>query len=146
MVSKQYTSLLVFALIYISYVCFYFNKKNYSLWLNHLIAGEGWAPKDAAVFGSTMELTYGASKLLAGPISDSAPPKVILCVTLAICSLVNLGMFQSGIYYVDIFLWGLNAFCQAFAWPALSLIFLNWFKESKARGKWLSFGCDGVSC
>ena len=35
---------------------------------------------------------------------------------------------------LDVLLWGANGFVQAFSWPALALIFFNWFGEFPGRG------------
>ena len=32
-------------------------------------------------------------------------------------------------------LWGINGFAQAFGWPALAKIFINWFPDPSERGK-----------
>lgn len=122
-----------FALLYVSYVAAYLCKKNYSFWLNGLVSRREMDQTRAAVFGSTMELAYGAGKLAAGPLADNLPPKAVLLVSLAVAAVANGLMFTSGVFYADVGLWALNGFAQSFAWPALALVFFNWFGDSPAR-------------
>ena len=50
-------------------------------------------PKErGALFGSVMEMSYGAGKLLAGPLVDSCSPALVLTVSLAACALCNLAL------------------------------------------------------
>lgn len=71
---------------------------------------------------------------MAGPIADNFEPKALLISTLACAAMCNAFMFQSGVYTLDLALWGGNGFAQAFIWPALAMIFFNWFGQSKAKG------------
>ncbi|GBG28116.1 Sugar phosphate exchanger 3 [Hondaea fermentalgiana] len=127
-----------FALIYVSYMVFYFNRKNYAFWLNELVRTVGRPKDEVSLFGSAMELSYGAGKLIAGPFVDSAPPALVLAATLAITGLCNVAMFQSGSNVVDLALWSTNGVVQSAAWPALAAIFMNWFEDSPNRGIWYS--------
>lgn len=126
-----------FLLIYVSYVLFYLNRKNYAFWLNELVR-EGRRKEDVSVFGSVMELSYGVGKLAAGPLVDSTSPSTVLAGTLGLAATCNLLMFSTGWMSVDVALWGANGFVQSAAWPALAAIFMNWFKESPNRGIWYS--------
>ena len=132
-------SLSSFALIYASYIFFYLNKKNYSLWLMALVSA-GTPMQSAAMFGSIMESVYGVGKMLGGPFVDAQPsPARVLYGALMICACANALMFcplfpEAAHPYVDWTAWAVNALAQAVAWPALAQIFLNWFKESPYRG------------
>lgn len=126
--------LVAFASLYASYVAAYIAKKNYGYWLNQILERGDLTITQAAVFGSTMELAYGAGKLAAGPVADNAPPKALLLASLTAAALANAGMFATGVYAVDVALWGVNGFAQAFAWPALAIVFFNWFGTSPVRG------------
>ena len=130
------SSLAAFALIYVSYVAFYLNRKNYSFWLTSLIEIEHLDVVAASSFGTLIELTYGASKLLAGPLADASSPKTVLCLSLFVTGIINVMMFRSETpgTNVDRALWGFNGFVHAFAWPALALIFMDAFKTSPHRG------------
>lgn len=89
----------------------------------------------ASTFGSALELSYGVGKLIAGPLVDSSSsPSFVLTASLAFSSVCNLALFSSGIYYVDLALWSTSGFVQSVAWPALAIIFLNWYKDSPKRG------------
>lgn len=125
---------LAFALMYVSYVAAYLNKKNYSFWLNGLVSRREMDQTSASLFGSTMELAYGVGKLAAGPLADNLPPKAVLLVSLAAAAGANALMFSSGAYAVDLSLWAVNGVFQSLAWPALALVFFNWFGDSPARG------------
>jgi len=130
----RWRSAWAFTLLYLSYVVAYICRRNYGFWLNGLLQRGDMSSTAAAGFGSTMELAYGAGKLAAGPLADNLRPKALLTLTLLLAAVCNAGMFQSGIYAVDISLWALNGVVQAFIWPALAMIFFNWFGTSKARG------------
>jgi len=140
-----------FALIYVSYVALYrecaeqhaqhsdtsaqkVNRRNYGFWLNGLIERRDLESTQAAVFGSTMEIAYGVGKLFAGPVADNVPPASLLIVSIVIAAACNALMFTSGVFVVDVALWGLNGFAQAFSWPAIALIFFNWFGDFPGRG------------
>lgn len=127
-----------FGLIYISYMVFYFCRKNYAFWLNELVRTVGRPKEEVSIFGSVMEFSYGAGKLIAGPIVDSAPPAAVLSSTLAITALCNIFMFQSPWTWLDLGLWSINGIVQSAAWPALAAIFMNWFRNSPNRATWYS--------
>ncbi len=127
-----------FALMYLSYVFFYFDRKNYAFWLNELTRTVGRSKEEVSVFGSVMEMAYGAGKLVAGPLVDSTPPSVVLWSTLALASGSNALMFQSSSHALDLSLWAVNGVVQSAAWPALAAIFMNWFQDSPNRGIWYS--------
>mmetsp|Transcript_16101 Transcript_16101/g.34922 ORF Transcript_16101/g.34922 Transcript_16101/m.34922 type:complete len:362 (+) Transcript_16101:3313-4398(+) len=127
-----------FVLIYVVYVAFYFDRKNYAFWLNELVTTVGKTKEEASVFGSVMEMSYGVGKLVAGPICDSLPPSIILYGSLAIASLCNLFMFRTNWSIVDASLWATNGLVQSAAWPALAAIFMNWFRDSPNRAIWYS--------
>ncbi len=127
-----------FALMYLSYVFFYFDRKNYAFWLNELTRTVGRSKEEVSVFGSVMEMAYGVGKLVAGPLVDSTPPSIVLWSTLALASGSNALMFQSSSRALDLSLWALNGLVQSAAWPALAAIFMNWFQDSPNRGIWYS--------
>jgi OPA family sugar phosphate sensor protein UhpC-like MFS transporter len=131
--SERANAWIAFFLLYISYVTAYICRKNYSFWLSGIIQRGEMPQTQAAVFGSTMELAYGIGKLAAGPVADNVSPKKLLLISLLIASLCNALMFSTGFYMLDVLLWGLNGFSQAFSWPALALVFFAWFGESPAR-------------
>jgi sugar phosphate permease len=128
------STFIAFSLLYLSYVVAYICRRNYGFWLNGLLQRGDMDATSASVFGSTMELAYGAGKLAAGPIADNFAPKRLLISTLLVASLCNAFMFQTQIYLIDIGLWAINGIAQAFIWPALAMIFFNWFGTSKAKG------------
>src|SRR5688572_23677406 len=99
---SDWRSAITFGLLYLSYVVAYICRRNYGFWLNGLLQRGDMDSTSAAVFGSTMELSYGAGKLVAGPIADNFQAKALLIVTLGTAALCNLFMFQSGIYVVDV--------------------------------------------
>ena len=57
-----------FVLIYFTYIFFYLCRKNYAFWLNELVRVEGRDKGEVSVFGSIMEMSYGAGKLITGPM------------------------------------------------------------------------------
>lgn len=134
--SSKFQYGLAFALLYLTYVVAYFCKRNYGFFLNGILQRGDLDSTSAAVFGSTMEIAYGAGKLVAGPVCDNFKPKTLLLITLGIAAMCNAFMFQGGkdFYYVDVCLWAINGLAQAFIWPAMALIFFNWFGKSNARG------------
>lgn len=127
-------SALAFGLLYATYVVAYFCRRNYGFFLNGILQRGDLDSTSAAVFGSTMEIAYGVGKLVAGPVCDNFRPKPLLILSLLVAATCNALMFQFGLYYLDVALWGANGIAQAFIWPAMALIFFNWFGQSKARG------------
>ncbi|KAH9261141.1 hypothetical protein BASA81_000845 [Batrachochytrium salamandrivorans] len=131
---KATASALAFGLLYATYVVAYFCRRNYGFFLNGILQRGDLDSTSAAVFGSTMEIAYGVGKLVAGPVCDNFKPKPLLILSLLVAALCNALMFQFGLYYLDVALWGMNGIAQAFIWPAMALVFFNWFGQSKARG------------
>lgn len=136
---QSFQKAITFPLLYLSYVVCYLCRKNYSTFLRSLVSENALKGIDPAVFGSVLELTYGSGKLIAGPFVDSNDaPKLILVCTLILSGLINICLFQEinvpGLPFdwmmVDVALWGMNGFTQAFAWPALSAIFMEVYQES----------------
>jgi len=126
---------IAFFFIYVSYVSFYFNRKNYSFWFNELVTTVGMPLEQASAFGSAMELSYGIGKLVAGPVVDTATsPALILWGTLAISSICNIFLFSTDFYVLNVALWSANGIIQSAAWPALAIIFLNWFRNAPNKG------------
>jgi OPA family glycerol-3-phosphate transporter-like MFS transporter len=101
--------------------------------MNELITHENYTKVDVSMFGTVMEVSYGFSKAVAGPTADFFPPVMILYACLLLSALCNGLMFRTS-YVIDLFLWGLNGFFQSFAWPALAVVFMNWFRDSPYRG------------
>lgn len=133
----------VFSLIYLSYVVSYLCRKNYSFWFSSLSSAalakenEGMDERyrtSASLFGSAMEISYGVGKLLAGPVADFFPSSLLLSLSIALSAICNYFMFNTGLFYLDISLWAINGLSQSFAWPALAMIFMNYFKNSPNRG------------
>jgi sugar phosphate permease len=42
----------------------------------------------------------------------------------------------SNAFAAAVAIWGLNGFVQAFAWPALTRVFMAWFPSPAQRGAW----------
>lgn len=130
------TDLFNFTCLYLSYVSLYLCRKNYSIFLPLLKENLNYEIQKAAILGSTFESIYGFSKLIAGPFVDRFADysKYILSISLFLAGLVNFFLFIWSSLGINIVLWGLNGFAQAFTWPAMSEIFMRIFKDNRYKG------------
>lgn len=90
--------------------------------------------------GTAFQLAAAASKFITPIFVDTHSPRLVLSGALLICALTNIAMsfFTSNLAALT-FLWGLNGFINALAWPALSKAFMLWFPNPEQRGRLYSF-------
>lgn len=134
------SQLLVFGLLYTSYALCLILKRNYAFWKDDVVS-EGLA-KDARAmgsFGGLWESANGVSKVAGSVLVDFLSPTLVLSASLAAqggSSVLLAWAFGRVPLAAACLLWGVNGFMQAFAWPALALIFLAWFPRPEERGLW----------
>jgi MFS transporter, OPA family, sugar phosphate sensor protein UhpC len=125
-------AIVTFALIYAAYAVAYLNKRNlrYNVLLENGIAG----PEELGFFGSSFETAQGPAKILSGLVVDALSPTWVLVAATAGAGVVNIAFTRAPGLAARVGLWGVNGVLQAFSWPALSTIFMNYFKDSPQRG------------
>ena len=87
----------VFAILYLTYVVYYFMRCNYSVWLKALVLEEGFSMGEGGQFASAFETLCGVSKLFGGVLVDLFDPSLVVAACSLVCGLANLLMFQGAI-------------------------------------------------
>lgn len=93
---------------------------------------------ESGQFASAFETLCGFSKLFGGILVDLFDPSAVVAVCSLVCGVVNLLMFRFEDISVSKLLWGINGFCQALGWPALSRSLFVVFPKPQERGSWYS--------
>jgi len=82
-----------------------------------------------------MELAGFLTSLFNGVLVDRYPPVLILAGMLTVAAVTNALMCFTDSVALMTMLWGINGFAQAFGWPCMAKIFMNWFPDPAERGK-----------
>jgi OPA family sugar phosphate sensor protein UhpC-like MFS transporter len=75
-----------------------------------------------------------------GVFVDWYSPSAVLALSLGAVAVSHAALWASPLVFLPslsyyLWLWGINGFAQAFAWPALAKIFMAWFPSPETRGK-----------
>jgi OPA family sugar phosphate sensor protein UhpC-like MFS transporter len=137
-----------FTLLYLSYALSLTIKRNFAFWQQDLVA-EGFAAVGTeGSVGAVYEFANGVSKVAGAVLVDLLSPSLVLSASLGVqglCCVLFLVALRVGkglAFSLARCVWGLNGFAQAFAWPAMTRVFLAWFPP-EARGLW--YGVLGTS-
>jgi len=138
MAGNEFKKWKVFGFLYVVYMVYYFNKKNYGLFLSKIQKEQGLEKDDVAQMGSAFEIGGVVGSFFGGLLIDSYSPRWILGGALAVSGVINISMSQVNNIHILVFFKLLNGLCTSFGWPSLAKIFVNWFTDPAERGKWYS--------
>lgn len=93
---------------------------------------------DVGFLGSTLAITYGASKFLSGMLADRSNPRFFMSIGLILTGILNIFFgFSSSLVFFAIF-WGLNGWFQGWGWPPCARLLTHWYSQTE-RGTWWGF-------
>lgn len=125
------TMKLLFALCWISYVCTYLGRLNYSACLVEIINMEGWSKGQAGLIATGFFATYGFGQLINGFIGDRLSPKIMVSCGLGLSGCVNLIFPMVHHIPLNILLWCVNGFVQSMIWSPLIRLLSEWLPAEK---------------
>lgn len=132
MATSQVATVAVFVALFISYTILTVNKKNLRL---DVLLENGVADQDTVgLFSSAYESAQGFAKIASGLVLDVVSPSWALAAAMALTGLTNMVFSRAPGLMPKVGLWGFNGAVQAFAWPALTSVFMGWFRDSPRRG------------
>ena len=143
MVSTHQGQVLVFVLLYASYMACAYTKRSASFFGRDIIDEQILLPigrerETWGLFGFLWESMNGFAKVFGAPIVDLVPrPSLLLAASLAVqgVSCIFFLVPAKTFWNLSLLLWGLNGFANAMAWPALARVFMSWFSVG-SRGTW----------
>jgi len=114
-----------------------------------LIKGSDDAAANVGAFSSAFEGAGGLGKIFGGFVVDWFSPTAVLVGSLAVsggshallivvclvAAAANAGAGSASVSALSL-VWGLNGLAQSFAWPAIARVFMAFFPDPRARGKW----------
>ena len=124
-----------FSLLYTSYTMVYLCRKNLAILIPALTGSGILTQASSGILSSSFEFFGGVAKLVCGPFVDSVKsPGRLLAGSLFVAALSNIGVYAALTYVAEdssrvtlaAACWSLNGIVQAFTWPALACVFMNW--------------------
>jgi len=129
-----------FALTWLAYAGFYFCRKNLSVMMPALSAGEGFSTDLLARVVFCYSVAYSLGQFTMGIVADRIGPRRVATAGMLVSALANLALaFTSG-PEAFLILQTINGFAQACGWPALVKMISGWFAP-RERGTALSWWC-----
>lgn len=113
---KKITSLVF--LCAFTYFISYLTRKNFAAIIEEISVATGNARSSLAIASTGMFITYGAGQLVSGYLGDRIQPKILVALGLSVSSVMNLLMMVR-VLPLQIVLWCINGFAQAFMWPPI---------------------------
>lgn len=142
---KMASAYWAFALLYMTYSICYVSKRSAGYWGPFAVTQdeqfENATASSVGAFSSAFESLGGVSKVSCGFLVDWYSPSSVLTTSVFAVALVHAVLTASRTISTRLWVWAINGFVQAFAWPALAKIFLGWFPDPTTRGKmyaWLA--------
>ena len=115
--AKKQISALVFLCAF-TYFISYLTRKNFAAIIEEISVATGNARSSLAIASTGMFITYGAGQLVSGYLGDRVQPKILVALGLMVSSVMNLLMMVRCLP-LQIVLWCINGFAQAFMWPPI---------------------------
>ncbi|MDR0724109.1 MAG: MFS transporter [Endomicrobium sp.] len=138
LVAKMYKKwrIKMFFGMYIGYVMYYFTRKNISYAAPSFISELGITKMEFGILGSTMYVTYGIGKFLAGMLADKCNIRTFMAFGLIGSAIINL--FFGFLLSLPIltFFWGVNGALQSMGFPPVAKGLVYWFSPSERATKW----------
>jgi len=129
---NKYVSIL-FWVCWVAYFSTYFGRLNFNAIIIEMVS-EGFITKSlAGLISTTAFSTYALGQFVSGFIAEKTSSKTMMFFSLLTSAIINILMVFSN-STVMIFLWGLNGFIQAMAWPPILKLFTERLQE-KVRVK-----------
>lgn len=126
----------IFALIFVGYSMFTFNRKGVSYAVPSLLT-EGFQRDNIGFILSVQNLAYLISKFLGGILSDKLSSRLLFGTGLIVSGFASFLFSGQSNLYVFVLCWFLNGLAQGLGWPAIAKLLKNWF-ESSELGTWWS--------
>lgn len=114
---KKKISALVFLCAF-TYFISYLTRKNFATIIQEISTATGNARSSLAIASTGMFITYGAGQLVSGFLGDRIQPKILVTLGLVVSSIMNL-LMPINLLPLQIVLWCVNGFAQAFMWPPI---------------------------
>ncbi|MDD9951108.1 MAG: MFS transporter [Zetaproteobacteria bacterium] len=133
--SHSYWRLRIFSGMYIGYVTYYLTRKSFTFAMPSMIAELGYSKADLGILASGLYLSYGASKLVSGIMSDKFSSRIIMSLGLILTGLANVLFGMASEIMTLTALWSLNGFFQGFGFAPIAKQLTYWFPSAQ-RGRW----------
>jgi len=118
-------------MLWLTYGAFYFCRQNLSVAVKGMespVAAGGLA-LSAAEIGwilASLKIAYGLGQLLNGQLSERIPPRVMLAIGMFGSASLNVLFGASTGFYLLLFVWAMNGFCQSLGWTPCVRVVANW--------------------
>lgn len=114
---KRKVSALVFLCAF-TYFVSYLTRKNFAAIIQEIATATGNARSGLALASTGLFITYGVGQLVSGFLGDRIQPKHLVALGLLVSSVMNL-LMPINCLPLQIILWCINGFAQAFMWPPI---------------------------
>ena len=130
-IRNEKTIKVLFSLCWLSYVCTYLGRLNYSACLIEIVSAEGWSKGQAGLIATGFFTTYGIGQLVNGYIGDKLSPKVMVSLGLGLSGVINLLFPLMNSTAMIMLLWCMNGFVQSMIWSPLIRLLSEWLPSEK---------------
>ncbi len=132
MISKNKRHL-IYLIAYLAYSSIYVARVNLTMANPALVSMSVLTTEQIGMLGGVFSATFACGRLFNGALSDKAPPWVMICGGLALCSVCNIavGFFPP---FIGIFLlWMANAYAQSMLWGSMLAVMSQIYDEQTAK-------------
>lgn len=118
-IKKRNTGVILVAVLCVVYFTSYISRLNFSAVMAEIIKEGVLTKTQAGVIGTALFISYGVGQLLSGWLGDRIKPHYIILFGLLLTATCNALMSVVSIYFLFVFIWGINGFAQAMLWPPM---------------------------
>ncbi|WGL59396.1 MFS transporter [Pigmentibacter sp. JX0631] len=135
-IKETYNRFRIMALssVFIGYLSYYLVRNNFTLSTPYLQHELQLTNTQIGFLSSCMLISYGISKGVMSSLADKANPKMYMALGLILCSIVNIGLGFSSLFWVFVGFVILNGIFQGMGVAPSFITIANWFPSSE-RGR-----------
>jgi len=134
--SFRLVQLSTFAILFIGYASYNYNRKSVSFALPSLIKNGLLDKSGAGTVSSSQNAAYGISKFLGGLLSDRISAKWLFFSGLILSGGATILFSSASTLPLFAALWFLNGFAQGAGWPACAKLLKKWFSPEQFGTFW----------
>jgi len=134
--SFRLVQLSTFAILFLGYAAYNFNRKSVSFALPSLIKNGLLDKSGAGTVSSSQNAAYGISKFLGGLLSDRISAKWLFCSGLVLSGSATILFSSASTLPLFAALWFMNGFAQGAGWPACAKLLKKWFSPEQFGTFW----------
>jgi OPA family sugar phosphate sensor protein UhpC-like MFS transporter len=127
----------IFYSIFVGYAFYYFTRKSFTFAMPGMIQDLGFHKSELGFLATIFALTYGASKLFMGVLSDRSNPRYFMSFGLIITGFCNIFFGMTSSIYLFALWWGFNGIFQGCGSAPCARLLTHWYSQNE-RGSWWS--------